>query len=57
MVAGYDINGALVKTEFIDGYSTALTGYENCHKLKAFLWDSVSGMNPLAESDLYIKSN
>ena len=57
MVAGYDINGALVKTEFIDGYSTALTGYENCHKLKAFLWDSVSGMKPLAESDLYIKSN
>lgn len=33
MVAGYDINGVLIRSEFIDGYSAELKGYENCHNL------------------------
>ena len=47
IIAGYDQSGALIKTEFINGYDSDITGYENCTEIKAFLWDSVDGMEPL----------
>lgn len=56
IVAGYDENGALVKAEIAENFSAELTGYENCHELRAFLWDSVSGMKPLIEGESLIKT-
>lgn len=50
IIAGYDVSGALVRTEVKDGYSAALEDYEDCHEIKAFLWDSVSGMKSAAAS-------
>ena len=53
VIAGYDENGALVKVEAADGYNAEINGYEGCNTIKAFLWDSVSSMNPLTESASY----
>lgn len=50
IVAGYDENDVMVKIETIDGYSAEITGYENCKTIKAFLWDSLNEMIPLAKS-------
>lgn len=53
MVAGYDKDGTLTRMEFINGMDSAISGYEECVKLKAFLWDSMEGMKPLCESAEY----
>ncbi|MGM9936783.1 MAG: glycosyl hydrolase family 95 catalytic domain-containing protein, partial [Candidatus Ornithomonoglobus sp.] len=57
VIAGYKTGGALIRTNIIDGYSASLEDYDGCHEIKAFLWDSVSGMKPLAESVSYIITN
>ena len=45
IIAGY-IDGVMQKCEIMNNFSSDLTGYEGCDTVKAFLWDSVSGMKP-----------
>ncbi len=50
IVAGYDENGNLVKAIAPQGYEQPLTEFADCDSVKAFLWNSLSGMAPVCES-------
>ncbi len=50
IVAGYDNNGCVVKTELVSGYEKELSQYADCAKVSAFLWNSIDSMMPLCES-------
>lgn len=57
VIAGYDEKGALVKAEIAEDLNAELGGYESCREIRAFLWDSVSGMKPLVEGASLVKTN
>ncbi|MDO5396498.1 MAG: glycoside hydrolase family 95 protein [bacterium] len=57
VIAGYGENGELVKTRIAEGLSMELNGYDTCQEIRAFLWNSVSGMEPLAERASLVKTN
>lgn len=50
MLAGYDVNGVMLKMTIINGFESDIKGFEECNKIKAFLWDSVDNMKALCES-------
>ncbi len=50
IVAGYDENGNLVKAVAPQSYEQPLTEFAGCDSVKAFLWNSLGGMEPVCES-------
>lgn len=50
IVAGYDQDGRIIKTDVIDGYTAELTEYSDCRTIRAFLWNNIEDMQPVCES-------
>lgn len=50
IVAGYDQDGRIIKTDVIDGYTAELTEYNDCRTIRAFLWNNIEDMQPVCES-------
>ena len=50
IVAGYDQDGRMIKTDVIDGYTAELTEYNDCRTIRAFLWNNIEDMQPVCES-------
>lgn len=49
-VVGYNADGSISGIEIIDGYEAELTGFENCTKVRAFLWNDMENLKPLCSS-------
>ncbi len=56
VIAGYDENKVLIKTETADGYEADLADYADCSEIKAFLWKDMESMEPLCDGASYEKN-